>query len=115
MKNRQGAEPSVWPLSYVGRDAPVDKLGCTPESPFPLPMTSAQSSRLTASLPPSLVDMDLRGVAPALLLSLREVPELPFPKWFVDSSVSVPLGCSVGLIVDSSVTTSVSPPASQSE
>lgn len=106
----------MWPLSYVGRDAPVDKLGCTPQSPFPLPVTSAQSSRLTASLPPSLVDTDLGGIAPALLLSLREVPGLPpFPKWLVGSSVSLPLGCSVGLIVDSSVTTSVSPPASQGE
>lgn len=105
----------MWPLSYVGHDAPVDKLGYTPESPFPLPVTSAQSSRLTASLPPSLVDTDLGGIAPALLLSLREVPRLPFPKWLVDSSVSLPLGCSVGLIVDSSVTTSVSPPASQGE
>lgn len=80
LRNRQGAEPPVWPLSYAGRDAPVDKLGCTPESPFPLPVTHVQSSRLTASLPPSLVDTDLGGVAPALLLSLGEVPGLPFPK-----------------------------------
>lgn len=64
---------------------------------------------------PSLVDRYLRGGAQFLLLSQSEVPLPPFPKWFVGTSLSLPLGCSVDFIVGSSVTTLMSPPASQGE
>lgn len=71
---------------------------------FPLPMTQS-TSLMTCS--PFLVNKDLRGIAQLLLLSLGGIPLPPFSKWLVGTGVSLPLGCSVGFMFDSSVTTPV--------
>lgn len=64
---------------------------------------------------PFPVNRDLKGIAQLLLLSLGDIPLLPFSKWLVGASVSLPLGCSVGFMFDSSVTTPAYPPTSQDE
>lgn len=80
-----------------------------------LPAARDPISQAHGFIVPFPVNRDLKGIAQLLLLSPGDIPLLPFSKWLVGTRVSLPLGCSVGFVFDSSVTTPSCPPTSQDE